>query len=117
MSVVDYKRAAKRSDYEVRFYAAMKRLSPDLLNDVEAEHRFHPVRRWRFDFAWVGPKVAVEVDGGQFKALGGRHNGDPDRFKMNTATSMGWRVLRFSGKQVTDKPLECIELLNKCLQT
>jgi hypothetical protein len=39
--------------------------------DVEFEHRFHPVRRWRFDAAFPARKVAVELDGGIFAA--GRH--------------------------------------------
>mgnify|MGYP000595384776 FL=1 len=29
----------------------------------EREHRFHPVRRWRFDFAWPGEKFSVEGEG------------------------------------------------------
>ena len=36
------------------------------------EMRFHPIRRWRFDMAWVEKSVAVEVDGGMWG--GGRHN-------------------------------------------
>lgn len=36
------------------------------------EHRFHPARRWRFDFAWPELLFAVEVEGGIW--TGGRHN-------------------------------------------
>lgn len=32
----------------------------------EREFRFHPERRWRFDFAWPDVKVAVEIDGGGY---------------------------------------------------
>jgi very-short-patch-repair endonuclease len=52
------------------------------------EYRFHPVRRWRFDFAWPDRMLAAEVE----------ENGDCDKY--NTATLMGWRVLRFSGAMV-----------------
>src|SRR5690606_39740371 len=35
------------------------------------EYRFHPERRWRFDFAWPDLRVAAEVEGGIH--IGGRH--------------------------------------------
>lgn len=60
-----------------------------------AEHRFHPTRGWRFDFAWPDARVALEVDG----AIGwGRHT-RPDGWhkdteKLNAAVAAGWRVLR-----------------------
>ena len=66
----------------------------------EREHRFHPTRRWRFDFAWVSSKVACEVDGGIF-VYGGHNRGGQilkDMEKRNEATCLGWRVLRI-GKQ------------------
>lgn len=60
------------------------------------EYRFHPVRRWRFDWAWVDAKVALEVEGGLF--IGGRHNRpigmQADFEKYNRAACMGWRVLK-----------------------
>ena len=31
----------------------------------------HPTRRWRFDFAWPDPMVAVEIEGGLYQS--GRH--------------------------------------------
>ena len=34
------------------------------------EHRFHQVRRLRFDYAWIEHKVALEVEGGLW--TGGR---------------------------------------------
>jgi very-short-patch-repair endonuclease len=73
------------------------------------ELRFHPARKWRFDCAWVPQRVAVEVDGGTYTA--GRHTRGAgfaaDCEKLNTATLLGWRVLRFtramieSGEAVT----------------
>lgn len=70
----------------------------------EEEHRFHPVRRWRFDFAWPDQKVAVEIEGGVW--TGGRHTRgkgfEGDCVKYNTAQLMGWTVLRFTTGQVKD---------------
>ena len=60
------------------------------------EHRFHPVRRWRFDYAWIDHKVALEVEGGV--GTGGRHTRGAgfvaDIEKYNAATVAGWRVVR-----------------------
>jgi hypothetical protein len=42
--------------------AAFQKLVAQLLDlglDVRLEHRFHPVRRWRFDLAILDPKVAA----------------------------------------------------------
>lgn len=66
------------------------------------EWRFHPLRKWRFDFAWPTQKVAVEVEGGIYS--NGRHTRgsafEADAEKYNTAALMGWRVFRFGPKAV-----------------
>lgn len=64
------------------------------------EFRFHPSRRWRFDFSIDDHYLAVEIDGGQYAHAGGRHAGDPDREKLAEAAILGWRVIRASPKQV-----------------
>jgi len=65
------------------------------------EHRFHPERRWRFDFADVQNKIAVEIDGGAFS--GGRHTRGggfvADCEKINAAIVLGWRVFRYARRQ------------------
>ena len=64
-------------------------------------------RRFRFDFAFVSQKVAIECDGGQYAFRGGRHNTDADRTKLNIAAALGWRVLRFSGSMLHDPENVC----------
>lgn len=68
----------------------------------EMEYRFHPVRRWRFDYALPDYKIALEVEGGVW--TGGRHNMPlgflSDIEKYNTATLMGWRVVRVVPKDL-----------------
>lgn len=66
------------------------------------EHRFHPVRLWRFDYALPAYMVAIEVEGGVW--MGGRHTHPKgftrDMEKYNTAEQMGWHILRFTPRQV-----------------
>ena len=68
------------------------------------EYRFHPVRRFRFDFAWPDLQVAVECEGGTWS--GGRHvRGDGfrrDCEKMNIAALSGWICLRFTRDMIED---------------
>lgn len=86
----------------------------------EAEYKFHPTRKWRFDFAWSGytsphsmgysnswntnpidgtselVQVCLEVDGGIW--IRGGHNRGAQMLKTwekeNEAVCMGWRILR-----------------------
>src|SRR5690348_4551578 len=66
------------------------------------EFKFHPVREWRFDFAWPHKLVAVEIHGGTHGR--GRHvtgkgfHGDCQ--KQNAAVRRGWRVLAFTTEDV-----------------
>lgn len=66
--------------------------------DLTPQYKFHPERRWTFDFAFPSVKLAVEVDGrGRHQRVAGARN---DAEKRNTAVLMGWRVLVFPA---TDK--------------
>lgn len=66
------------------------------------EHRFHPVRRWRFDFAWPDCWISLEIDGAVW--TGGRHTRgagyQADCEKLNEAAVLGWRVFRVTGPMV-----------------
>ena len=68
----------------------------DLKVECVKEFKFHPVRKWRFDYAVPEHKIALEVEGGVW--TGGRHTSSvgfmKDMEKYNTATLMGWRVFR-----------------------
>ena len=70
---------------------------------IVMEHKFHPVRRWRFDYAIPEIKLAIEYNGhsgfvGKSGASGhssikGLTN---DAEKLNSAIGCGWRVLQFT---------------------
>jgi very-short-patch-repair endonuclease len=74
---------------------------------LEAEYRFHPKRKWRFDFAAPGQKVAIELEGGSW--TGGRHvtgiGFQKDCEKYNAAAMLGWRVFRFTSSMLRDDPV------------
>ena len=91
----------------------LKLLESKLKNvEVVKEFKFHPVRKWRFDYAFPNYQVAVEVDGGVW--AGGRHINPAgyikDIDKLNTAASMGWLVLRITtDDKFSSKTYELIE--------
>lgn len=66
------------------------------------EYRFHPDRKWRFDYAWIPQKIAMEIEGGVWS--GGRHTRGAgflkDMEKYNQAARLGWRVFRFTPQQL-----------------
>jgi very-short-patch-repair endonuclease len=95
---------AKRSDLELTFEFQIKAAGIDAF---ELEYRFdgsEAKRRWRFDFAWPEPKVAVEIEGGTW--AGGRHTRgtgfEEDARKYAEALVQGWKVLRVTRKMVED---------------
>lgn len=59
------------------------------------EYKFHPTRKWRFDYAWPDMKIALELEG-----FGGGHQFNKgfrkDLDKYGEAWALGWRVLRVS---------------------
>jgi len=81
----------------------------------EREYLFHPHRRWRFDFAFVDARLAVEINGGIYSGVelgadgearlkAGRHSRAAgqinDMDKLNAAVELGWRVLVFGAPHV-----------------
>jgi very-short-patch-repair endonuclease len=77
------------------------------------EYKFHPVRRWRFDFAFPDRKIAVEIEGGVFTQ--GRHtrgkgfSGDMEKY--NAAVLLGWKLLRYTPNHVNFNEIR--ELYNR----
>jgi very-short-patch-repair endonuclease len=90
------------------------------LPEPTPEYRFHPKRKWRFDLAYQAQKIAIEIEGGIW--TGGRHTRpagyEKDCEKYNTATLLGWRVLRFTPAMVTDgRAIKTIEQLLEAYET
>lgn len=59
------------------------------------EHKFHPVRRWRMDYAHIERMICLEIQGGLW--ITGRHNTGAgmtkDIEKFNAATLLGWTLI------------------------
>ena len=95
-----------KSNLEATFALALKSVGCEMVR----EYRFHPVRRWRLDFATEdGTKVAVEIDGGEFIKGGGAHNRGArmaqDYEKRNSAAEMGYVVFQLTGAMCKKDPL------------
>jgi len=69
--------------------------------DPVTEFKFHPVRKWRSDFAFPESLLLIEIEGGFWVA--GRHSrgggGIKDMEKYNEASILGYRILRFTPQQ------------------
>jgi len=81
----------------------------------ESEYKFHPTRKWRFDFAWPTLKIAVELEGAVW--IQGRHTRGSgfikDMEKYNAAVILGWKVLRYTTSTIQNSifDLKCLTLL------
>lgn len=89
-----------KSDLEAQLQ--MQLIACGLGDHITREFRFHPVRKWRFDFAIVKYKIAIEVEGGVW--VRGRHTRPAgfinDVEKYNEAVILGWRVIRVTKEHI-----------------
>ena len=90
------RRSKKVSPAKTKLHDFLMQYSP------VTEYKFHPVRKWRFDYCWPDIKLAVEFEGGTF--IGGGHTRGviygQNCEKYNEAAIMGYMVLRFTAPQV-----------------
>ena len=100
--------AAKDSPLEKRFAWAWQAVNgPALVR----EHRFDEWRKWRFDFAHVETRTAIEVEGGTWTS--GRHTSGVgfrnDCEKYNEAQFAGWTVFRLTEDMLRLETIRRIE--------
>ncbi|WP_262246999.1 endonuclease domain-containing protein [Parapedobacter soli] len=99
------------------FFCALVR--SDIKVDIVTEYRFHPVRRFRFDYAIPEYKIAVEKDGGVWMKGGGAHSRPSnilrDMEKLTLAAVDGWIVIRRTPQELCTS--ETLNLIRKAIQT
>lgn len=73
-----------------------------LADGMVREFRYHPARRWRFDFAWPQARVYCECQGGVW--IRGRHSRPKgmlnDMEKFSEASALGWRPVLVTGLEI-----------------
>jgi very-short-patch-repair endonuclease len=106
------KKPGVKDHLERQFLATWRMLSAERWEGHEyplpqQQLQFHHTRNWAFDFAWLRPMVAVEIEGGIFVHQGSRHNTGAgltdDCEKYNTAAFMGWVVIRLTSWEMRER--------------
>ena len=71
--------------------------------EFERQYPYVPGRKFRADFAIPSINLLIEINGGQLLAIGG-HSGpigiQRDNERLNHAALAGYRVMRFTPKEV-----------------
>ncbi len=96
----------KESKHRIQLLTILRALKLPL---PKCDYRFHPTRKWEFDWCWEDRKIVLEVEGAVW--VGGRHTNPigflKDIEKYNEAALMGYFVFRctpddiISGKIIT----------------
>lgn len=106
------KRTSKsKADYKDRIATVLKETKLTWVTEL----KFHPKRKWRFDWAQKDFMVAIEYEG----VYGGksRHTSTTgytkDTEKYNQAQILGWTVLRYTASNYEQLQKDLISLLSK----
>lgn len=101
------------SPIEDRLYAEMKEAN------LQPERQFL-VREegvgYMLDLALfcAGGQLNVECDGERYHA--GKVRAEEDRARDNALTAAGWRVLRFSGREINQDPAKCLRTVRRTVR-
>lgn len=110
---------AKQSHLEEGFLRVWKARFPNLPEPIR-QHKFAKAegRRWMLDFAFVDHRLGIEIDGGEF--INGGHNRglqrQKDLEKDRAAVRLGWRVLRYVGLDLRQRPVQMVEEIAALLE-
>jgi len=123
-------RPSTKSKREAQFLRYWRALNPVDIGEPETQYRFHPTRRWAFDFAFVRQAVAVEIQGGTAmrragdfgkRRSGGGHNTTKgvqnDCEKSNAAHLMGWVVLKYTSIDLEKRAAQMLQEIQEVVRT
>jgi very-short-patch-repair endonuclease len=101
------------SPIEDRLYDAMRS------GGIEAERQFYVREQgqgFMLDLAvMTGDRnLAIECDGEAYHS--GKEKAKQDRGRDNALNAAGWHVLRFSGAEIWQDPLECMKVIRRALR-
>lgn len=74
-----------------------------------------PKRRFSLDIAIPSLKIAIEVDGWQYHGKY-KESHTKDRERQNLLTLAGWRVLRYTAKQINGSLDVCVKEIEQLVQ-
>jgi hypothetical protein len=83
-----------KADYKDKMWRTMISICDGWVTEL----KFHPKRKWRFDWANKELMVAIEYEGGVFGVSRHTHSVGftKDCSKYNSAQLLGWKVLRYT---------------------
>lgn len=74
-----------------------------------------PKRRFSLDIAFPELKIAVEVDGWQYHGKY-KESHTKDRERQNLLTLHGWRILRYTAKQINQELEQCVQEIQQLVE-
>jgi very-short-patch-repair endonuclease len=111
LAEIDEERAMSESELESALFALVVESglpAPTPQHEVVIEGR-----RYRIDLCYPHLRLAIEVDG--FGVHGSRAAFEADRARQNDLVLAGWRVLRFTWRQLRDDPAGVVAQLRAAI--
>lgn len=112
--LVERVRSGARSEAEQRMAVLLRRSrTGDWAPNFPVRDATGRVRA-EIDFARVGLRIAIEVDGRAFHS--DRHAFEGDRERQNVLSIGGWLILRFTWEQITQQPAKVIAVVRAAVE-
>lgn len=95
--------------------SAAERMLVDLLHQarIDGWKANHSIAGYKVDIAFIGPRVAIEVDGYAFHSDVEDFNND--RVRQNAIALAGWQVLRFTWLDLTEYPERVLATIRRAI--